>query len=418
MQGHQLNVTMLVSGFPCDGKPKNGIFNLRAVKALREFVNITVIHLRTWLPDRPTAQISEVEGIPVTTIAVPQSPWGMSINVALYQYLGWPQVRSLVQNCDIVHSVGTLAGVLASTWARRTRTHHVFQATGSDINAFLPRMRAARSVAGWENHLHAVACNSEALAAAFLALYPGFRNVRTVWRGVDLDSFHPSGPVAGPLADKPPVRYTFLGGFGLVAPQLSPLWFDVSVERCRNRALPFGANTKGGETLLQAWQGAEDELVSRGASLLVLGCEPPYYDRIRRWQAGLRYPERVHLGSSIRPEMVSAYIRASDAVLVPSLQEGLPNVAVEASACGRPVIASNVGGLSEVVVNGETGVLLPAGDVAAWKNVLVSYADRLSCLQTMGKRARQRTEALFDSRNYPVRMLELYEAALGELLPN
>jgi glycosyltransferase involved in cell wall biosynthesis len=396
---HQLAVTMVVAGFPCDGKPTKGIFNLRAAKALREFVNINVIHLRTWLPGRHSAQHSEVEGIPVLTIAVPQCPWGQGVNIALYEYLGWPQVRSMLQNCDIVHSVGLLAGVLASAWARRARRHHVFQATGSDINAFLPQMRTAYGVDGWENQLHAVACNSRALGAAFLALYPGSKNVRAVWRGVDLESFRILGPIAGPLADKPPVRYAFLGGFP------------------KNRNLPFGANTKGGETLLLAWQAAEDELVSRSASLLLLGCEP-YYDRIRRWRARLRCPERVHLGGFIQPDLVSAYIRASDAVLVPSLQEGLPNVAVEASACGRAVFASDVGGTSEVVVNGETGVLLPSGDVAAWKNALVAYANQLSCLRAMGSRARQRMEALFASCNYPIRMLELYEAALREPLQN
>lgn len=395
----RLNVTMVAASFPSDGKPKNGIFNLRAAKALREFVNINVIHLRAWLPGRHSGQRSELEGIPVTTLAVPQWPWGDGVNIALYEYLGWPQVRSVLEGCDLVHSVGLEAGILGSSWARRARRHHVFQVTGSDINAFLPQMRTAHAVEGWENHLHALACNSQALGTAFLALYPGSKNVHTVWRGVDLKSFCISGPVAGPLADKPPVRYAFLGGFP------------------KNRYLPFGANTKGGETLLRAWQAAENEVVSRGASLLLLGCEP-YYDRIRRWRARLRHPERVHLGGFIRPDLVPAYIRASDAVLVPSLQEGLPNIAVEASACGLPVLASDVGGTSEVVVNGETGVLLPAGDVDAWKNALISYANQLSCLRAMGSRARQRMEALFDSCNYPIRMLELYEAALREPLQN
>ena len=395
---HQLAVTMVVASFPCDGKPNNGIFNFRAAKALREVVNIAVVHLRTWLPGRGSAQHSEVEGIPVTTIAVPQSPWGMNINVALYKYLGWSQLQSIFENCDVVHSVGGIA-VLASAWARRACRHHVFQATGSDVNSFLPRMREAYGVAGWDKHLHAVACNSQGLEAAFLALYPGSRNVHTVWRGVDLETFRTSGPKAGPLADKPPVRYLFMGGF------------------TKNRNLPFGANTKGGETLLQAWQAAEDELVSRDASLLVLGCEE-CYSRIRSWRVGLKRPESVHLGGLIRPNMVAAYIRASDVVLVPSLQEGLPNVAVEASACGRAVLASHVGGTPEVVVDGATGVLLPPGDVAAWKNALVSYADQLPCLRAMGERARQRMEALFDSREYPIKMFELYQAALQEPLHN
>jgi glycosyltransferase involved in cell wall biosynthesis len=398
MQGqHQLNVTMVVAGFPCAGKLNNGIFNLRAAKALSQCVNISVIHLRTWLPGRHSLQYSEVDGIPVTTVAVPQAPYVAGFNLVLYEYLARSRIRSLLQNRDIVHSVGAFAGVLGSAWSRRARVHHVFQATGSDINEHLPRFRAAYGIAGWENHLHAAACNSQALAAGFLTLYPGSKNVHKVWRGVDLEYFRPLGLVAGPLADKRPVRYLFLGGFP------------------KNRALPLGANTKGGETLSAAWQAGEDELISKGASLLIVGCET-YYDRIRHWRAGLRRPDRVELSDTIPPDMVAAYVRSSDVVLVPSFQEGLPNVAVEASACGRPVFASNVGGLSEVVVNGETGLLLPPGDVPAWKAALVSYADRLSYLRAIGNRARQRMETLFDSRNYPRQMLELYQLAFREPL--
>jgi glycosyltransferase involved in cell wall biosynthesis len=193
------------------------------------------------------------------------------------------------------------------------------------------------------------------------------------------------------------VRYLYLGGFP------------------KNRALPFGANTKGGETLLQSWQAAEDELAARGASLLVLGCDG-HFKRVSAWRARLRSPEKVHLAGFVPPEKVSAYIRSSDAVLVPSIHDGLPNVAVEACACARPVFASNIGGNSEVIVNEETGILLPPGDVAAWKRALITYADRPSCLREMGNRARKRMETLFDCSNFPQGMLNLYEAALREQL--
>jgi glycosyltransferase involved in cell wall biosynthesis len=98
------------------------------------------------------------------------------------------------------------------------------------------------------------------------------------------------------------------------------------------------------------------------------------------------------------------------------MEEGLPNVAMEASACGCPVFASHLPGMSEVVINGETGLVLPAGDVMAWKNALIAYVDQAPQLRVMGKQARQRMELLFDSRHYTPQMLDLYTAALREPL--
>ena len=54
---------------------------------------------------------------------------------------------------------------------------------------------------------------------------------------------------------------------------------------------------------------------------------------------------------------------ACDSLLMPSRNEGLPRVAIEAMAAGKPVIATDVGGTSEVVNHGETGILVDPGDI-------------------------------------------------------
>ena len=116
----------------------------------------------------------------------------------------------------------------------------------------------------------------------------------------------------------------------------------------------------------------------------------------------------------VDPQFVGEYLRGADVVLVPSLQEGLPNVAMEASACGKPVLASNVGGLPDIVSDGQSGLLLTPGDILQWQRALISCATRKLDLSAMGKNARRRMEELFDSRKYPLQMIELYEAALRE----
>ena len=82
---------------------------------------------------------------------------------------------------------------------------------------------------------------------------------------------------------------------------------------------------------------------------------------------------------------VPGCLAAADIVAQPSLAEGLGVAALEAMAAGRPVLASRVGGLAEVVVGGETGVLVPPGDADALAVALLRLArdpalrDRLGC---------------------------------------
>jgi glycosyltransferase involved in cell wall biosynthesis len=113
---------------------------------------------------------------------------------------------------------------------------------------------------------------------------------------------------------------------------------------------------------------------------------------------------------------VLRYIQSCDAVLVPSLQEGFPNVALEAAACGRTVLASKLDGIAELVVHGETGALVPPGDARSWASALTQYAQRRDDLHAFGRNARSRAENYFDANAYPENMVDLYHAALREPL--
>jgi glycosyltransferase involved in cell wall biosynthesis len=76
------------------------------------------------------------------------------------------------------------------------------------------------------------------------------------------------------------------------------------------------------------------------------------------------------------PTEVARWMQASDLVTLPSYSEGHPNVLVEALACGRPVVATPVGGVPEVV-DAQCGVLVPARDAPALAAGLASVLDRL-----------------------------------------
>jgi glycosyltransferase involved in cell wall biosynthesis len=100
-------------------------------------------------------------------------------------------------------------------------------------------------------------------------------------------------------------------------------------------------------------------------------------------------------------------------VVVPSLGEGFGMVALEAMERGRAVIASSVGGLPEIVVDGETGLLVPPGDpgaLAAAIRTLVTDPERVVA---MGAAGRRRALEAFAQARCTQRTSELYEAALA-----
>ncbi len=92
---------------------------------------------------------------------------------------------------------------------------------------------------------------------------------------------------------------------------------------------------------------------------------------------------------------VPRQLAAADVVAVPSLQEGLGVAALEAMAAGRPVVASRVGGLAEVVQDGETGWLVPPGDPGALAHALMQALVDPECRRSRGEAARLRVTREF-----------------------
>ena len=87
----------------------------------------------------------------------------------------------------------------------------------------------------------------------------------------------------------------------------------------------------------------------------------PMQDELRTLTAG---NDGVRLMGALPPEAVAQWMVAADLITLPSYSEGHPNVLVEALACGRPVVATAVGGIPEVV-DAACGVLIPSRDAAA-----------------------------------------------------
>ena len=123
-------------------------------------------------------------------------------------------------------------------------------------------------------------------------------------------------------------------------------------------------------------------------------------------------PANAQTTGWLAPADIEAFYRSADVVVVPSRWEGFGLIAVEAMRAELPVIASCVGGLPEIVVDGETGVLIPPDDKAALVAALRDLGD--DKLAAMGRAGRQRFLRYFTLDRVHRQITELYHAGLGE----
>jgi glycosyltransferase involved in cell wall biosynthesis len=107
---------------------------------------------------------------------------------------------------------------------------------------------------------------------------------------------------------------------------------------------------------------------------------------------------------------VAPFYQAIDLAVVPSLVEPLGRIPLEAASYARPSVAYAVGGLPETIQHGESGWLVPTGDVPALRQTLVNFLDPSG--REMGARARVWVERVSDPRSYANRLVEIYDKVL------
>jgi glycosyltransferase involved in cell wall biosynthesis len=277
-------------------------------------------------------------------------------------------------------------------WALRENRPFTFNVIGSDLNLFLKRNNS-RLGNQWLTNLKGVVCNSEALKKDLQNLIGDLPNVRTIYRGVDTDVFSSEGEKAGPQASLQPVRFLYLGGFHTWDPNEGT------------------HNLKGGHTLLEAWRMVENQVPSAS---IVIGGPGVYQEQFRSWQATLTNPQHAFCINSIDPVHVASYIRSSDVVIIPSLNEGLPNIAKEALACGRPILGTNVGGIPEVVENGKTGLIIPPDNPGALAAGIKWFYGNQGQIKIMGNNGRNQMKEFFSWEQYKDNMIEFFGSAISK----
>jgi glycosyltransferase involved in cell wall biosynthesis len=161
------------------------------------------------------------------------------------------------------------------------------------------------------------------------------------------------------------------------------------------------AEVKGQKQLIRALEHLDATAVFVGRDLEDGG---RYEEELRRAASGRRV---VFAGYR---DDVPALLAGCDVFCLPSSIEGLPLVVLEAMAQARPVVATAVGGTPELVVDGETGVLVPAGDADALAEALDRLLRDPERARRLGEAGRRRVAAEFDADTLAERVLSLYSA--------
>jgi len=116
------------------------------------------------------------------------------------------------------------------------------------------------------------------------------------------------------------------------------------------------------------------------------------------------------LGRQSHHQLQDIY-RSHRFLILPSLHEGTPKAIVEAGLCGIPTIGTNVGGIPELVVSGETGLLVPPRNVPALAKAIKILLDAPHLARVMGRRAAKQYRDQFDFPVILSKLLSLYAAA-------
>lgn len=226
-------------------------------------------------------------------------------------------------------------------WAawKSTNMPTVLLAQGSDVHAYLKSPPRRKAILEALNGAQACICRSRSLSTMLAAAGADAAKLVPVHNGIDIKVFCPEGKL--PDEANPPNGVPVLLFVGNLLPVKDP------------------------EFLLRAFAKLSDHVHHPAPHLVITG-KGPMRSALEELAAKLGIRQRTHfLGPQTAPE-VAAWMRRADLLVMSSVNEGLPNVILEAQACGLPVVATDVGGIHEVVDAGWKGRLTPRGDMRAW----------------------------------------------------
>ena len=391
-------ILFLVNGFPSELSHKSGIFNYRAYNQISEFVNLKVVVVRSWNPFFKE-KLYKYNGIEVNFLYIPNLPYGYKSNsltknmqvqnffnllAVLYtKYL----LKKKYNNIDLIHSVDLgLNMLIGNALSKVLKIPHIGQAIGSDVNTLLPKFNNIRIYKNWFHKLSGVICNSKDLEKNVKILSNGYLKTWVKYRGININEYLCNRNFDKKNNDE--IVFLFVGG--LEGNEINTI-----------------GNNKGAYDLLKAWKGLEFKFNKKFGTLLYGGPNSSS-ESVKKIINTHRYPESIQLLGELKPDDLRILYQKVDVVVIPSKEEGLPNVLLEAMASGCVVIANNVGGIPEVIDDGVNGLINYDNSINGLEFLIKKIIDNSLDINEIRFEARKKVVENFDSSSYGKSIFEIY----------
>jgi glycosyltransferase involved in cell wall biosynthesis len=166
---------------------------------------------------------------------------------------------------------------------------------------------------------------------------------------------------------------------------------------------------KGLEFLIEAGGRLARQQISFEIRIAGAGSQRESLEQLAR---SLNIADIVHFLGPVRPADMPGFYASLDVFVLPSLSEGLPLVMLEAMAMAKPVAASRLAGIPEVIRDGVDGLLVPPGDADALGDALAKLAGDRAWRQQLGAAARERVHGSFRLERVAREIAEVYERVL------
>jgi glycosyltransferase involved in cell wall biosynthesis len=389
--------------YPRRGKPLSGTFVHNQVRALRRAgADVCIMTPVARVPrTRQKASGEHGAGLAIDAAATDESAvyvHYLHVPLAISTRLEMRMLSRALQRAvdalppgtsfDVVHAHQVFpTGFAAMRVARRLEVPLVVTAHGSDIHTNPHRSRAimdfTRRVLDGSDLIVTV---SQALAREVDSLAGSDRGSRVVYSGVDPGGFSDA-----------PQRQAARSARGLPGAGVAVCTL------CRLDA------AKGVFELLEAFAALHSRLPDLW--LLYIG-DGPDREALERRVRDLELSNAVFFSGSVAHPEVPAWLAAADIFALPSHKEGVPVSLLEAMAAGLPAVATDVGGIGEVLEDGRTGYVVPLKDPQALHDELERLVSDGASRDRMGAAARETVSKKFLWDHNASAMLELYEEVL------
>lgn len=399
-----MKILIVTDIFPDEDEPASGVFVCELTKALSHKNEVVVIHPHLWNPLGLLASFAKKRGAggssdgkgkynrPANGIEVYRPrlfvlPKGdrLFFRAFAFFFAALPLVKRLQRKFpfDLIHAhmacpAGFAAVLLGMVCGRRV----IITAHGSDVHTFPQNFFLRRLVLFALKRAHKVATVSFALKGLIEKMATLQKDISVIRNGVREEAF-----------------------------------FPIDKRKCRERlGLPVGRKTilfvgnllpvKGVDSLLRAFVTVSK---SNRADLIIIG-KGESAQELKALTKALGIEAHVYFVGPVSHDVIPLWLNACDVLCLPSHREGFPTIIVEAFVCGRPVVATRVGGVPEAVINDSLGILIDTNQpdvLAAALNTALAKEWNSQAIAAYGRRFAWR--AIADEYHH------LYEEMLGNV---